>query len=298
MIIDVHTHYWQPRHQKPPWTDGVERVSRTLSEDDLSVVTPESYREGLAAADASIVFGIQADASGIDVPNDEVANFVREVGGRTVGFMSVDPTRHGVLDEIERSHQDLGLQGIKLGPIYQGTSPLDPHVLRVFARAERLGLPIMIHQGAVFANAGRLADALPILMDDIAIAFPSLRIVIAHVGHPWVHQTVTVMRRHPHVFADVSALPSRPTMLATALTAAKEYGVLDKILFGSDSPMVGTAQAIESLGDVVAATQRFGLTPIDDEELEQILHRPSFDLLGIDVPSPSDPHHHERNASA
>jgi len=285
VITDVHTHFWTPDHQGSPWSDGLQRVNRRLSEEEIDRVTLESYTERVVPAERTIVFGLQAHASGIVVPNDAVADFVRKVGGRTVGFMSVDPTRHDACDEIERCHADLGLRGIKLGPIYQGTSPLNPLTLRVFKTAERLGLPVMIHQGAIFANAGRLADSVALLLDDVAIAFPELRIVIAHMGHPWIYETVTVMRRHPNVYADTSAIPSRPTVLANALIAAKEYGVLHKVLFGSDSPMVNAASAVDGLRRVVAQTQRNGYTAITDEELHDLLHRPSFELLGITEPS-------------
>jgi predicted TIM-barrel fold metal-dependent hydrolase len=281
MITDVHTHFWHPDHQGPPWTDSLSRVSTRLAADAIDCVTVESYRRQVLPAERTIVFGLQAQAAGIMVPNDAVAAFAREVGGQTVGFMSVDPTRHDAVAEIERCHGDLGLRGIKLGPIYQGTSPLNPSTLRVFSAAERLGLPVMIHQGAIFASAGRLVDASPLLLDDIAIAFPALRIVIAHLGHPWVYETVVVMRRHPHVYADTSAIANRPTVLAAALSAAKEYGVLDKVLFGSDSPMVSAQSSAATLARVVAHMQRFALTPITDEELQAILHRPSFELLGI-----------------
>jgi predicted TIM-barrel fold metal-dependent hydrolase len=89
------------------------------------------------------------------------------------------------------------------------------------------------------------------------------------------------MRRHRHVYADSSAIANRPTVLATALSAAKEYGVLDKVLFGSDSPMVSAASSAAALTRVVAHMQQFALTPITDEELQAILHRPSFELLGL-----------------
>jgi uncharacterized protein len=281
VITDVHTHFWNPDHQRPPWTDGLGRVSTRLAAGAIDSVTVESYRRQVFPAARTIVFGLQAEASGIMVPNDAVAAFVREVGGQTVGFMSVDPTRHDAIAEIERCHADLGLRGVKLGPIYQGTSPLNPLTMRVFSTAERLGLPVMIHQGAIFANAGRLADANPLLLDDVAIAFPELRIVIAHMGHPWVHETVVVMRRHENVYADTSAIANRPTVLATALSAAKEYGVLDKVMFGSDSPMVSAESEAAALARVVAHMQKFALTPITDDELHAIMHRPSFELLGI-----------------
>lgn len=281
MITDVHTHFWMPGHQGPPWSDGIGRVSRTLASTQMDHVTPESYTANVAPAERSIVFGLQAHAAGIVVPNDEVAAFVRKVGGRTVGFMSVDPTQHDAVGEIERCHADLGLQGIKLGPVYQGTSPLNPQTLRVFSTAERLGLPVMIHQGAIFTNAGRLADSVPLLLDDVAIAFPDLRIIVAHMGHPWIYETAVVMRRHANVYADTSAIPSRPTVLATALAAAKEYGVLPRVLFGSDSPMVTTQGAVGGLRAVVARMQQVAYTPITDDELNDLLHRPSFELLGI-----------------
>ena len=281
MITDVHTHFWHPDHQGPPWTDSLGRVSTRLAADAIDCVTVESYRRQVLPAERTIVFGLQAQASGIMVPNDAVAAFVAAVGGQTVGFMSVDPTRHDAVDEIERCQADLGLLGIKLGPIYQGTSPLNPLTMRVFAAAERRGLPVMIHQGAIFPNAGRLADANPLLLDDVAIAYPDLRIVIAHMGHPWVHETAVVMRRHQNVFADTSAIANRPTVLATALSAAKEYGVLDKVMFGSDSPMVSAESEAAALARVVAHMQQFALTPITDDELHAIMHRPSFELLGI-----------------
>ncbi|HEY9309496.1 MAG TPA: amidohydrolase family protein, partial [Microbacterium sp.] len=247
MITDVHTHFWTPEHQRSPWTDGLRRVRRTLAAEPIDQVTLASYRRSIAPAERSVVFGLQAIASGIFVPNDDVAAFVAAVGGGTVGFMSVDPTRHDAVEELERAHEDLGLVGIKLGPIYQGTSPLNPLTMRVFAAAERRGLPILIHQGAIFANAGRLVDANPLLLDDVAIAFPDLKIVIAHLGHPWIEETVVVMRRNANVYADTSAIANRPTMLARGLAAAKEYGVLHKVLFGSDSPMVSAESSADGL---------------------------------------------------
>jgi len=97
----------------------------------------------------------------------------------------------------------------------------------------------MIHQGAIFANAGRLADANPLLLDDVAIAFPELRIVIAHMGHPWVHEAVVVMAAATGTSTPTPRrLPAGRRCWPPALSAAKEYGVLDKVMFGSDSPMV------------------------------------------------------------
>jgi hypothetical protein len=215
------------------------------------------------------------------VPNDAVAKFVDAIGSEVVGFMSVDPTDHGAADEVERCASELGLKGVKLGPIYQGLSPLDPRAMRVFERANALQLPVLIHQGAIFARAGRLQHASPLLLDDVAIAFPELKIVIAHMGHPWVHETAIVMRRHPNVFTDISAIPRRPSMLAAGLVAAKEYGVLDRVLFGSDFPFFTVSETIELTTATVKAMSRTSLTVVTEAELHEILHRSTLETLGI-----------------
>src|ERR1700734_2694941 len=72
MITDVHTHFWIPDHQQPPWTDGLGRVSTRLAAGAIDSVTVESYRRQVFPAARTIVFGLQAQASGIMVPNDGV----------------------------------------------------------------------------------------------------------------------------------------------------------------------------------------------------------------------------------
>lgn len=283
MITDCHSHFWTPDHTESPWAEQTHRISRTHDSGNRGNVTPQSYAAGMDGADRSIVFGLQAPASGIRVLNDDIAMFVRSAGPSVVGFASVDPRDDGAAEEVERAAQDLGLRGLKLGPTYQGTSPLDPRTMRVFERANALGLPVLIHQGAVFVSSGRLADANPVMLDDVALTFPELRIVIAHMGHPWVDEAAVVMRRHRNVFADIAAMIKRPTMLARGLTAAKEYGVLDKVLFGTDFPFSSVGDTVTGLRRVVQHMQSRFLDPVTLEDAEALIHRPTFELLGLDV---------------
>ncbi|GAA1791131.1 amidohydrolase [Planosporangium flavigriseum] len=284
MIIDCHSHFWTSSFMEPQWIDQMARIkdnSRTGARLDVSV---DKYLAGQAGANASIIFGMRASASGIMVPNDDVAKFVTDVGPSAVGFMSLDPREAGALEEMERAAQDLQLRGIKLGSPYQGTSPLDPRMMRIFAHASTLGLPILIHQGAVFVTTGRLADANPIMIDDVALAFPKLKIIIAHMGHPWVAETTVVMRRHPNVFTDISALCHRPSILMTALAAAKEYGVLDRVLFGTDFPIATVEGTISAVTRIVKQMELVYPGTISPEELHALFHRPTFDLLELDFP--------------
>jgi predicted TIM-barrel fold metal-dependent hydrolase len=287
VIVDCHTHYWRAEHLQPPWTSQLSRIALDGGADPLEI-TLDSYRDGIRGAQRSIVFGLQARAAGIMVPNDAVAAFVETAGPDVVGFLSVDPTDPGAPDEVERSAQDLGLVGVKLGPLYQGTSPSDPRVMRIFERASTLGLPVLIHQGAVFASAGRLAEANPILLDDVALAFPELKLIIAHMGHPWVNETAVVMRRHQNVFADLAAVHRRPFMLTNALAAAKEYGVMDKVLFGTDFPFTSVEASIAGMRRVVRNMEQRFPDHVCEADLEAILHRPTFELLelAIGVSSP------------
>lgn len=281
MITDCHTHFWHHDCFSPPWTTTIQRIESDGKAADRDNVSHEAYIAGTAPASRTIVFGIQAQAAGIMVPNDETAEFVKGLDTDSVGFLSVDPTKPGALEEMERSAQDLGLRGLKLGAPYQGINPIDPRAMAVFRQADVLGLPIIIHQGAIFTTAGRVADMNPAYIDDVATAFPNLPIVIAHVGHPWVNEAVVVMRRHQNVFADLSAIPRRPERLANALAAAKEYGVVNKLLFGSDFPLVTVESTIENIRSVNDHMRKNWITALDDDELEGIFHRDTFSLLGL-----------------
>jgi predicted TIM-barrel fold metal-dependent hydrolase len=284
MIVDCHSHFWTSEFMEPAWVDQMGRIKENTPTGARLDVSLETYNAGQLGANASIIFGMRASASGLMVPNDDVAKFVAMVGPSAIGFMSVDPREANALEEMERSAQDLDLRGVKVGPLYQGTSPLDPRMMRIFAQASALGLPVLLHQGAVFVTSGRLADANPILLDDVALAFPELKIIVAHMGHPWVAETAVVMRRHPNVFADIAAMYHRPSILMRALAAAKEYGVLQKVLFGTDFPIGTVEKTISQVTSIAARLEQFLPGTITPQDLHDLFHRPTFALIGLDFP--------------
>jgi predicted TIM-barrel fold metal-dependent hydrolase len=280
VIVDIHTHVGEhPEHigeafaaqAREAWPEI--RLGRTLE---------EHQREALDGVDRAVVLAFDAPAAGFVVPNDYVAAYVARDPERLIGFGSVDPARPDALEELERMAHDLGLRGCKLGPIYQDVDPLGPEFNRVCAALERLELPMLIHQGTTFSRAGSLLRARPILLDEVALRFPRLRIVIAHLGHPWFEETIQVVRRHPHVYADVSALVSRRWLLYQALVAAVEYGVAHKLLFGTDYPFFTARQTIDGLRSVTGQAFGPGMPVIDPQVVEDIVARPSLELLGID----------------
>jgi len=176
------------------------------------------------------------------------------------------------------------LKGIKLGPNYQVFDPLGEDALRVYAAAERHGLPVLFHQGASPVREAPLRYAHPLLMDEIAIRFPELRVVMAHMGHPWQRETIVTIRKHPHVYADVSALFYRPWSFYEGLRLATEWGALDKLLFGSDFPIATpgeTAAGLRRVNDPIEGTK---LPPVPLDKIEELIARDPLPLLGLEQP--------------
>jgi len=280
VIVDIHTHVGEyPEHIREEFA---EQARAAWAEVKLGVTLDEHFTQALDGVDRAVVLAFDAPAAGFVVPNDYVAAYVARDPARLIGFGSVDPSSPGALEELERMKGDLSLAGCKLGPIYQNVDPLGPQFLRVCEALERLELPMLIHQGTTFARAGSLLQARPILLDEIALRFPELRIVIAHLGHPWFEEAIAVIRRHPHVYADVSALVGRRWLLYGALIQAIEYRVEHKLLFGTDFPFFTARQTIDGLRSLAGKPFGSDLPAIDPVVIENIIERPSLELLGID----------------
>jgi predicted TIM-barrel fold metal-dependent hydrolase len=283
-MIDIHSHVPTHRDAVPPEELVVNdkwRPDRPVA----ATTTWADYEQAFAEVEVSAAFTIARDRTRVDSAlNDAVAAFVAAAPTRRIGFLSVHPEVAGAEEELERAHAELELKGIKLGPNYQVFDPLGPAALRIYAHAERLGLPILFHQGASPVREAPLRYAHPLLMDEIAIRFPELRVVLAHMGHPWQRETIVTIRKHPHLYADVSALFYRPWSFYEAMRAATEWGVLDKLLFGSDFPIATPAETAAGLLGVNAPIVGTGLPPVPLDAMEAIVERDPLPLLGLEHP--------------
>ena len=141
---------------------------------------------------------------------------------------------------------------------------------------------MLIHQATTFIRDSPLEWARPILLDAVARSFPELRMCAAHLGHPWCDELMVVVRKHPHLYTDVSALHTRPVQLYFALQSAVEYRVTDRVLFGTDYPFSTVEQTMEALRSVNRVVEGTGFPPIADEVIEGIIERDSLALLGVD----------------
>jgi predicted TIM-barrel fold metal-dependent hydrolase len=294
VIIDVHTHAPRFRDRVPP-----ELVAATANAKwsphgvRPTVYTWAEYDAAMAPVDRAICFNIaQAPPPARQITesylgpaaqvNDETAAFVRAHPDKYIGFLSVHPDDPAAIEEIERGTGDLGLRGIKLGLNYQNVDPLSENAFRIYAYAEAHRLPMLFHQGTSPVQFADLDYAHPRHMDRIATALPELRVIMAHIGHPYYLDTICVVRKHPHVYTDISGAVLRPWGFYQAMCAAMEWGVLDKLLFASDFPASTPAETLRLLHAVNDAAPGPKALRIPKEAIEAIVHRDSLPLLGLD----------------
>lgn len=280
MLVDCHSHVWAyPGHLSDEFVNEANARSRGHRL-DLNI-PPEKHFKAMAGVDKAIVFGLRAHHSGLWVPNEYIAHYAQSHPEKIIGFGAIDPA----VDPIEQTLDDilrLKLRGVKLGPIYQNIHPTDPRMLEVYQFCQSNQLPILIHQGTTFVRTGPLKYALPILLEDVAIEFPELRMIIAHLGHPWIAETLVLIRKHPHLYSDISALHYRPWQFYNALIMAKEYGVLNKLLFGSDYPFTTPEAQMDGLRNINHFAEGTNLPRLTGDEIESLIFSPTLTCLGLE----------------
>ena len=281
MIIDVHSHTWQyPAHFNSDFQQQARRA-RAGVELDLTVRYDE-YMAGATQVDRTIVFGGKARLSGLWVDDQYVAEYVATHPEKLIGFLSLDPTQDGWQQEMFAGHQELGLRGIKLMSMYAGFQPDDKRLDPLWSYATEHSLPVLLHTGTTFVSQAPLECTLPRHLDKVAIRFPEVRIIMAHLGHPYEPECVAVIRKHPHVYSDISALHYRPFQLYHSLMLVQEYGVWSKLLFGSDYPFTTVDKSIEGLRGLNNQVEGTNLPRLDTAEIEALIHRDSLRILGLD----------------
>ena len=274
MIVDCHTQVWNSTAQ----LGQVAPVVQTICADETH------HLEAVDPVDKAIVLAFKSTYLQAEIPNRFVAEYVRRNPAKMVGFAGIDPTDRDWLEELRVAQDDLRLKGVAVSPEMQNFHPADTRAMRLYAECVRRQMPVLFAQN--HRNpASKLEFAQPVLLDEVARAFPDLRIVIARLGHPWIDQTVALLGKHSNVYANVAGLLPQPWLSYSALLAAYEYGVMDKLLFGSDFPHRSPAACIEALYSVNQFSHGSNLPPIPREQLRGIVERDALALLGIGQPA-------------
>jgi predicted TIM-barrel fold metal-dependent hydrolase len=280
MIVDVHAHCWPKGCFSREFIDEARRmrINAINLETDYN-----DYRSALPENEEvySIVFGGKARHSGVWIDDSDVARYVAQDPEHMIGFLSVDPTQSGWEEEMYEGHQRYRMQGIKLLPMYANFYPQDDRLQPLWRYAAKHQLPVLLHTGTTFVSKAPLDCTLPRHLDAVAQQFPDVRIILAHLGHPYEGETVAVIRKHPNLYADVSALCYRPWQLFHSLMLVHEYNVWEKLLFGTDFPVTTVSETVNGLRSLCdIRIDRFSLPR---EAVESLIHRNALTLLGLEA---------------
>ena len=278
MIVDIHSHLFSSQEDFSP--DFLAQAQRAKGGAPVDLVTRyDHYWSHAKDCKKAVVFGGKAKLAGLWVDDRKVAAFAKSDPERVIGFMALDPTVPGWEDEMRFGHQELGLRGVKLMPMYAGFYPHDRKLDPLWSYVQKHRLPVLLHTGTTFVSQAPIDCTLPRHLDEVAIRFPEARIILAHLGHPYEGECAAVIRKHPHLYSDISALYYRPWQLFHSLMLVQEYGVWPKILFGTDYPFTTVDGTVAGLRELCA--REIGGFRLDAEKVEAMIHRDSLSLLGL-----------------
>ncbi|MGD9944979.1 MAG: amidohydrolase family protein [Burkholderiaceae bacterium] len=199
--------------------------------------------------------------NGLHVENDWVARLMAELPGRVIGGVGIDPLRPmmEITREIERCVTQHGFSFVKLFPYAVGLPPHDRRFYPVYAKCCELDIPVWSQVGH---TAGLMPSepGRPIHLDRVALDFPELRIVGAHIGWPWEQEMIAMALKHPNVY--VSTCGHAPDHWPEAFAQFMKTRGKRKVVFGSNWPYISYDRYFRDFG-------RLGLT----EEGERLFLR-------------------------
>jgi len=271
-VLDFHVHIGR-KADWHPWVHELMKNGDPAQYERLDeLMEPKALEAFLRGQgiDRAVVLADNSPITTGVVSNEFVADFCK---GHDffIPFCSIHPFDDDLVKDTRRCIKKLGFRGIKMYPTYQHFYPNERSMYPLYQTAEELGVPIMFHTGSSVFKGSRLKFGEPQLLDDVAVDFPDLRIVMAHSGRgAWYDQAVLLATLHPNVYMEVSGLP--PKNLLKYFPELKK--VAGKVIFGSDWPTIsdirGNIEAIKGLG-------------LAREAVEAILGGNALRVLGKDI---------------
>jgi predicted TIM-barrel fold metal-dependent hydrolase len=286
MIIDLHTRIWDH-------ADALgESVASTLRRRRLepwsaTTATAEAHAEAMKPVACAAVLGFESGLLEAHLTAESVAEAIKAQENPCVGFVGIDPTLGRAVPRLEDA-LELGMVGVTVSPSAAGFHPADTRAMALFEACEDRGLPVIVESAASLSPKCNMEFAQPYLLDEVARAFPKLKLVIGSFGLPWIDQGVTLLSKHPSVYADVSGLVTKSWQLYNALVNAYQSGVMNQVLFGSGFPFCEPEKAIVTLYSVNTISQGTPLPSVPREQLRSVVERDTLKELGIAKPFDQD----------
>jgi predicted TIM-barrel fold metal-dependent hydrolase len=259
MIIDTHSQLWTkeaiesfPKHMAESYQQMFKDIGMPSIEDTLKDMDD-------AGVDKAVIVAIDAETiHNYRVSNDLVSETVKKHPDRLIGFASVDPNKgKAAVTEFEQAIQNLGLRGLKLLPHMVDLDINDKKIYPLYEAAQSLGVPVLFHTGTQFHAGTKIRYCRPLFVDDVAVDFPSLKLIIAHFGYPWWEEALAVVRRNPFVYFNIAGWA--PRYIPTGVIQAANSYLARKVLFGSDYPLVSRVRIIKELRELDLREETFTL---------------------------------------
>jgi len=203
----------------------------------------------------------------MDMPEEVVAEAVKIGGDRFIGTAGYNPFRiDESLRRIETFVRDHGFKYVYFHPMTFGVAPNDRRCYPLYAKCSELGIPVGLQVGhsaeTLPSNIGH-----PMLVDDVAIEFPDLKINLSHTGWPWTGEFISMLWRHPNVYGDISAY--FPKTLDPELVRAMDRQLRGKIMLGSNG--FDLSRCVRELEEL----------PLKDQTKERIKRENAIEFLGL-----------------
>jgi predicted TIM-barrel fold metal-dependent hydrolase len=245
--IDMHVHVETDAHGHLSLPgDFVEASARYFSADHRTPTLPEIAEHYRQRGMGAVVFTVDVEAftGHPALSNEEIARCAAEHSDVLIPFASIDPAKgRAGAREFRRLAEEHGMRGLKFHPSLQNFAPNDHSAYPLLEVAQELGLPALFHTGQTGIGAGmrggagvRLSLSNPMLLDDVAVDFPDLTIIMAHPSFPWQDEALAVATHKPNVYIDLSGWS--PKYFPPQLVRYANTLLQDEVLFGSDYPLI------------------------------------------------------------
>jgi uncharacterized protein len=277
--IDVHVHTEIGRDGHDPMPPELRAAAARYFRSDQALPTVDDvaayYRERRMAA---VVFTVDWESrSGIPpIRNEEIAEAASENADVLIPFASVDPARSDAVERARTLIADHGVKGFKFHPNLQAFFPNDRSAYPLYEVIAEAGLPALFHTGHSGIGTGvpggggfRLKYSNPMCLDDVAVDFPELQIVLAHPSFPWQDEAISVCLHKDNVWIDLSGWS--PKYFAPQLVSYANTQLKSKVLFGSDFPLITPDRWLSD----------FEQAPFKDEVRPLVLKENAARLLGL-----------------
>ena len=274
LVVDFHIH--PTKKGILPWVYDWMSNFLPPGEDPQRYLDENMTKEGMVrflddnGVDYAVALGeLNPRVTGI-ITNEELADLCRGVD-RLIPFADVNP--HLIADpaaELDRCVRDWGFRGVKLYPVYQLFYANDRILYPFYEKAQELGVPVMVHTGSSIFQGVRLKYGDPLLLEDVAVDFPDLTLVLVHGGRGFWYDTAFFLNRaYSKVYLEIAGLP--PRSLLDYFPDLEAYA--DKVLFGSDWPGPNPKKNIDAIKAL----------PISEEAKAKILGENAARILGLDT---------------